>query len=223
MQPKPGRYALKEKRVGVAPLLIVVVILIVVVVAALGVYYVALNSGVPGPTHTTTTRIGSTGPSGVHTYSGTFNFTTPLGPGGERVLSNNTVQAYGSVQLASGSFTFTINSQNYTGTGTGQGTMTVTTTGFCSGKVTVPYTFFIQATHLPGQNISVFFLNPTPGSAMVSLSCTGPMNGVNTATNNPISFLPEYPGAFTTATTPVTFSRNWGGGTTSYVSITQTS
>jgi hypothetical protein len=49
------------------------------------------------------------------------------------------------------------------------------------------------------------------------------MSGVNTATNNPISFLPEYPGLLTTATMPVTESRNWGSGTTSYVSITQTS
>jgi hypothetical protein len=216
-------YFQKPMRVGVAPLLIVVALVIVVVVAGVGVYYLTLTPGSPGSTHTSTTTVGHSTPSGVHTYSGNYNFTTPLGPGGERVFSNNTVQSYGSVQLASGSFTFSINPLNYTGTGRGQGTMTVTTTGFCSGKVTVPYTFKVQATQLPGQNISVFFLSPVPGSAMVPLSCSGPMNGVDTATNNPVPFLPEYPGAFTTATMPVTFSRNWGSGTTSYVSITQTS
>jgi hypothetical protein len=203
---------------GVAPILIVLMILIIAAVAGVGVYYLALSPSTAGPSHTTTTV-----PSGFHTYSGTYNFTIGLGPGGERVFSNNTVQSYGSVQLASGSFTFSINPLNYTGTGRGSGTMIVTTTGFCSGKVTVPYTFFVQGTHIPGQNISVFFLNPTPGSVFVPLHCTGPMSGVNTATNNPISFLPEYPGAFTTATMPATMSRNWGSGTTSYLMITQTS
>ncbi|HEV2226699.1 MAG TPA: hypothetical protein VGR56_07850 [Nitrososphaerales archaeon] len=216
-------YFQKPKRVGVAPLLIVVTLVIVVAVAGVGVYYLTLTPGSSGPTHTTTLTVGHTTPSGVHTYNGNYNFTVPLGPGGERVYSNNTVQTYGSVQLASGSFTFSINPLNYTGTGRGSGIMVVTTTGFCSGKVTVPYTFFIQATHPPGQNISVFFLNPTPGSAFVPLHCTGSTSGVNTATNNPISFLPEYPGLLTTATMPVTVSRNWGSGTTSYVSITQTS
>lgn len=206
------------KRVGVAPLLIVLLILIIAAVAGVGVYYLALSPSSVVSSHTT-----STVPSGFHTYSGTYNFTIALGPGGERVFSNNTVQSYGSVQLASGSFTFSINPLNYTGTGRGSGTMVVTTTGFCSGKVTVPYTFFVQATHPPGQNISVFFLNPTPGSAFVPLHCTGQMSGVNTATNNPISFLPEYPGLLTTSTMPVTLSQNWGSGTTSYVSITQTS
>jgi hypothetical protein len=196
-------------------------ILIIAAVAGVGVYYLTLSPGTTGPTRTTTHGPATT--SGFHTYSGNYNFTIPLGPGGERVFSNNTVQSYGSVQLATGSFTFSINPLNYTGTGRGTGTMIVTTIGFCSGKVTVPYTFFVQATHPPGQNISVFFLNPTPGSAFVPLHCTGSTSGVNTATNNPISFLPEYPGLLTTATMPVTMSRNWGSGTTSYVSITQTS
>ena len=211
-------YLQKGKRVGIAPLLIVLMILIIAAVAGVGVYYLALSPRTPGPSHTTTP-----GSSGFHTYSGNYHFTVPLGPGGERISSDNTVQSYGSVQSASGSFTFSINPLNYTGTGRGTGTMTVTTTGFCSGEVTVSYTFFVQATHPPGQNISVFFLNPTPGSAFVPLHCTGPMTGVNTATNNPISFLPEYPGLLTTATMPVTMSQNWGSGTTSYVSITQTS
>ncbi len=211
-------YFQNPNKVGVAPILIVLIILIIVAVAGAGVYFLALSPRPPTISHTTTT-----GQSGFHTYSGTYNFTIALGPGGERVFSNNTVQTYGSVQLASGSFTFSINPLNYTGTGRGTGTMIVTTTGFCSGKATVPYTFFVQATHPPGQNISVFFLNPTPGSAFVPLHCTGQMNGVNTATNNPISFLPEYPGLLTTANMPVTVSRNWGSGTTSFVSITQTS
>jgi hypothetical protein len=206
------------KRVGVAPLLIILSIVIVAAVAGVGVYYLALAPSPGAPSHTTTP-----GPSGLHTYSGSYNFTIPLGPGGERVSSNNTVQSYGSVQLASGTFTFSINPLNYTGTGRGSGTIVVTTTGFCSGTVTVSYTFFVQATHPPNQNISVFFLNPKPGSAFVPLHCTGSTTGVNTATNNPISFLPEYPGLLTTATMPVTVSRNWGSGTTSFVTISQTS
>lgn len=244
MQEKSSKYTPKGKRVGVAPLLIVA-ILVIVLVAGGGAYYFLVGSSAPGTSqlsssqsstisHTSTTsatsaqttgtatRISSTGPSGISTYSGTFNFTLALGPGGERVFSNNTVQTYGSVQLASGSFTFSINPQNYTGTGSGHGTMIVTTSGFCSGKVTVPYTFGIQATHLPGQNITLGFQSPTPGNATVSLTCTGPMNGVNTATNNPISFLSVYPDLMTTATMPLTLSQHLSGGTSYWVSISQT-
>jgi hypothetical protein len=164
----------------------------------------------------------STGTSGIKTYSGNYNYTNPEGPGGERVFSNNTVQTYSSLQFAVGSFTFSINPQNYSGTGSGHGTMIVTTTGFCSGNVTVPYTFTIQATNLPGQNITISFSLPTPANATVPLVCTGPMNGVTQA-NNPVPFLAEYPGEVTTAIVPVTVYQNLGTRITYYVYFDQTS
>jgi hypothetical protein len=235
----------RGKKVGIAHLLIVSILVIVILIAGLGAYYFIAGSGGRGTTQSsslpstsslasttstassqgtgTSTRTTLSGQSGISMYSGTFNFTTPLGPGGERVFSNSTVQSYVSVQFAEGSFTFSINAQNYSGTGSGHGTMTVTTTGFCSGMVTVPYTFTIVVTHLPGQNITIGFESPKPGNATVPLTCTGPMNGVNTATNNPISFLPEYPGLVTTATMSLTVSEHLTGGTSYYVSIYQTS
>jgi hypothetical protein len=233
------------KRVGIAPLLIVAILVVVILIAGLGAYYFIAGSGGGGtslslsepstsslasttPTSSslgtgTSTRTTSSGPSGISTYSGSYNFTTPLGPGGERVFSNNTVQTYGSVQFAEGSFTFSLNAQNYSGTGSGHGTMTVTTAGFCSGKVTVPYTFTIEATRLPGQNITLGFESPAPGNATVPLTCTGSTSGVNTSTNNPISFLPVYPNLITTATVPVTLSEHLSGGTSYYIYISQTS
>jgi hypothetical protein len=237
---------MKGKRSGVAPLLIVVILLIIVLLAAVAAYYFL---AAPGPITSTTspsssqssTRsltsttsssssqsttssslTSSTGTSGIKTYSGNYNFTDPLGPYGERVFSNSTVQTYSSVQFATGSFTFSINPQNYTGTGSGHGTLTVTTTGFCSGKVTVPYTFSIEVTNIPGMNITVFFESPpTPGNATVPLVCTGPMNGV-TQTENPIPFLSTYQAEVSTATVPVTVSQNLGHGITYYIYFYQT-
>jgi hypothetical protein len=159
----------------------------------------------------------------MNNFAGTYNFTLHLGPGGGRAYSNGTFETYGSVQFATGSFTFSINPLNYTGNGNGHGTMVVTTTGFCSGTVTVPYTFKIIATRNPGQNISVFFQTPTPLEAKVLLTCTGPMSGVNTATNNPIVFLSVFPNLLTTATMPVTLSQHLSGGTISHIHISQTS
>lgn len=246
MQVDSGKYILKGKRSGVAPLLIVVVLVIVILVAGVGVYYIFLvvpgtlgtsqssssHSSTSGLTSTTSSSsshstgssslTSSTGTSGIKTYSGNYNYTNPEGPGGERVFTNGTVQLYSSVQFAVGSFTFSINPQNYSGTGSGHGTMIVTTTGFCSGNVTVPYAFGIEVTNLPGQNITVFFHPPTPVNATVPLTCTGPMNGVNQA-NDPVPFLAEYPGEISTATVPVTVSQNLGHGITYYYYINQSS
>jgi hypothetical protein len=236
----------RSGRRGIAPVLIAIVIVVIVLVAAVAVYYsttltpsasssttqstqsLTASSSTTSSSSTLLTTVSSvgtssTGSSDVTTYSGSFNYTNPEGPGGERVFSNNTVQTYGSVQLALGSFTFSINSQNYSGTGSGHGTLTVTTTGFCSGKVTFSYAFSIQATQLPGQNITLGFSTPTPVNATVPLSCTGPMNGVNTATNNPVPFLSEYPGLITTATIPVTVSENLGAGITYFYTISRAS
>lgn len=239
----------RSGRHGIAPMLIAIVVVVIILVAAVAVYFVATpsssasattsqstqsltttssttsstsSSAITSSARTSSTGTSSTGSQKVNTYSGTFNYTNPEGPGGERVFSNNTVQTYGSVQSVTGSFTFSINSANYSGTGSGHGTLVLTTTGFCSGNVTVPYVFSIQATQLPGQNITIGFSSPTPANATVPLTCTGPLNGVNTATNNPVPFLAEYAGLVTFAVAPFTESQNLGYGITYYVNITQT-
>jgi hypothetical protein len=232
-------------RHGIAPVIIAVILVAIIMVAGVAVYFFAIvtPSGSPSTSQSTQTstagssttstlrtsstslttgssvRTSSTGSANVTNYSGSFNYTNPEGPSGERVFSNNTVQTYGSVQYAVGSFTFSINSLNYSGLGSGHGTMTVTTVGFCSGKVTFPYVFSVQATQLPGQNITLGFSGPTPANATVPLSCTGPMAGVSTATNEPVPFLAEYPGLITTATVPVTIDKNLGYGVTYYYNI----
>lgn len=225
----------------------VVVIVVIVLVAGVGVYFAVARSASnttissattsatspssasasttpPSIVTTTKTRSTATVSSGITTYSGTFNFSLPLGPSGERVLSNNTIQTYGSTQVGSGTFSFSINSQTYEGTGSGQGTLIVTTTGFCSGKVSFPYTFQIpDATNILGGNITVFFGDPTPENAIVPLACTGPMAGVNTATNNPVSFLAVYPNEINTVSIPVTVNQHETGNISYYYEITQTS
>jgi hypothetical protein len=139
------------------------------------------------------------------------------------VLSNGTVQSYNSVQFASGSFTFSVAAFNRSGSGSGHGTLVVTTTGFCSGTTTVPYTFLIpDATTILGGNLTVFLGTPTPSTFMVPLSCTGPMAGVNTATNNPAPFLSVYPNEITTASTPVTVTQHLPGNINYYYKIIQT-
>ena len=140
------------------------------------------------------------------------------------MFSNDTVQTYSSVQYASGNFTVAINSQNYTGLSTGHGTITVITTGFCSGKATVAYTYTVTAEYLQGVvNFTFAFSTPVPANVTVPLSCTGPMNGVSTATNDPIPFLPEYPGLVSTAMIPVTIDQHPGANTSYYCRIVQTS
>lgn len=178
-----------------------------------------------GSSQTTAARtsITTASASGMTTYSVTFNYSQPLGPFGERVLPNDTVQTYSSVQVASGTFTFFISATNRSGSGSGHGTLTVTTTGFCSGTTTVPYTFQIpDATTLLG-NLTVFMGTPTPGNFSVPLTCTGPMQGVSTTTNDPAPFLSTYPNELTIATVPYVINQHQTGNIDYYFDIVQTS
>jgi len=139
------------------------------------------------------------------------------------VLSNNTVQTYGSVEVGTGSFTFFVAASNSSGSGVGHGTLVVTTSGFCSGRTTVPYTFTIpDATTLLGGNITVFIGDPTPGNFTVPLTCTGPMAGVSTATNNPAPFLATYPNELSVAAVPSTVNQHLTGNIDYYFSIVKT-
>jgi hypothetical protein len=224
------------KRPGVAPIVMAIIILVLISVAAASAYYFLQSPPSPPTsstsssvrttttsTGTSSTRSSSSGSAARATYSGTFSFSVPLGPGGERVLSNNTVQAYNTVQVASGSFTFFIDASNMSGKGSGQGTLVATTTGFCSGSTTVHYTFDIpDATTLLGGNVTVFMGDATPGMFMVPLTCTGDMNGVSTATNNPCPFLPTYPNEVTVKAIPATVSQHLTGNITYYFNIVQT-
>ena len=233
---------------GIARIFLVVVIVVILLVAGAGIYFLVIsnNSGTSVTTQsshstattssrtttstksvvslrtsaTSTSRSSSSVSSGVTTYTGTFNFSQPLGPSGERVLSNYTVQTYSSTQVGSGSFTFFISALNQSGTGSGQGTLVVTTTGFCSGTVTVPYTFTIpDATTLLG-NLTVFFSIPTPANFMVPLSCTGPMGGVDTSTNNPLTFLAVYPNEISLGSVPGTVTQHLSGNVSYSYTIT---
>ena len=169
-----------------------------------------------------TIHTSSSSGTGVTRYSGVFNYSVAIGPTGERVFENGTFQTYNSVQKASGSFTFFISTTNGSGTGSGSGTLTVTTSGFCLGSVTVPYTFEIpDATVLLGGNITIFFGTPTPASVMVPLSCSGPMNGVDTSINNPLTFLSVYPNEISSASVPVYVSEHLSGNISYAYSIAQ--
>jgi hypothetical protein len=213
----------------------VVIVVIVILLAALGAYFVIINnasSHTNGSVHTTnsshsgttssvtattfTSKRSSTDVSGlttgISTYSGTFNFSLALGPSGERVSSNNTVETYSSVEAGSGSFTFFISAVNKSGSGSGHGTFSVTTTGFCSGRTEFAYTFQIpDATALLG-NLTVFIGTPTPSSYTVPLSCSGSLNGVNTATNNPGTFLAIYPNELSVSSVPANVNQHQSAG-----------
>ena len=234
---------------GIATILVVVLLVVVIAVAGIAVYYYSVSSGSSSssttstassssstthssvsstsssstPVSTTSSQTSSTGSSTANTYGGTFNYSVPLGPSGERILPNNTVQTYGSVQVTSGFFAFSINPANYSGTGNGHGTITVTTTGFCSGKVTISYAFTIQAVWVPTENLTIGFHTPNPANVTVPLSCTGPMNGVDTSTNNPITFLSEYPGLISTSSVPYTVDQHLSGNITYYCNFVQMS
>ncbi len=202
----------KQRRTGIGVALIVIIIVIVIVIASVGAYYALSSSKVASTTSiasstgssisttkSTSTVVSKTGSStttetGLTYYSGTFNYSIPVGPSGVRSLPNGSAQYYNSVQTASGSFTFFIAADNFSGSGTGHGTYTITTTGFCTGSQTFPYTFTIPdvTTALQG-NVTIFFANPAPANYSVSLTCTGNMAGVSTATNNPGPYLAVYP------------------------------
>ncbi|MGA2663655.1 MAG: hypothetical protein ABSF83_01750 [Nitrososphaerales archaeon] len=201
--------------------MIVIIIVVVLAIASAAAYYALSSSKVASttsgasntgsPVSTTTSRStvalttasstksgSSSGSAGLTYYAGSFNFSVPEGPSGVRSLSNGSAQYYNSVQTASGTFTFFIAADNLSGSGSGRGTYTMTTTGFCTGSETFPYTFSIpDATTALAGNLTIFFSNPVPGNYSVSLTCTGDMAGVSTATNDPGPFLPVYPGEFT--------------------------
>ena len=179
------------------------------------------SSSIVITSHSTLSSSSSGTPTnGVKTYKGTFTYIAPLGPFGINDSSGKPVE-WNSTQTASGTFTFSVNPLNYTGTGTGQGSITVSTQGYCSGSVTVPYTFTIQAVDIPGSEFEVAFNTPTPSSAMVQLTCQGPTTGFNTA-NNPVLFLSVYPNGLSITSVPTTFSQAPTAGISYSITITPT-
>lgn len=232
----PGKDKLRS-RVGIATLVIVIVIVVVVGIAGAGVYVLVVSA--PGATGTSTTTViigpttstatlqsvttvtQSSGAQGSQNYKGTYTYANPLGPFGINDSSGKPVE-WNSTQMASGSFTFSVNPATYLGTGNGQGTMVVTTRGYCTGTVTVPYTFSIQVVHPPGENFVISFNTPTPSSATVALTCQGSTLGFNTA-NNPVAFLSVYPNGLSIASFPSTSSQPPTAGISYTVTITQTS
>jgi hypothetical protein len=163
-----------------------------------------------------------TAASGVKTYSGTFNYSNPLGPVGELVYTNGTVKSFTSVQAAAGSFTFSINPSTYTGSGSGRGTMTVTTTGFCSGRVTFPYTFQIpDATNILGGNITVFIGTPTPANFTQKLTCTATPTAGST-NGDTFPFLAIYPNELNVASVPAAVTQHLAGNVNYQFTISQT-
>ncbi len=216
-----------ERRPGIAIALIVIIIVIVLVIASVGAYFalssskasstsISSTSSQATATTSTTTIQGfdttsfssvTSSASGMTYYSGTYNFSLPEGPSGVRSLPNGSAQYYNSVQTASGVFNFSIAAGGLSGSGSGHGTFTMSTSGFCTGSDTFPYTFPISdVTTFLGGNITIFFGNPVPGNYTVSLTCTGDMNGVSTATNNPGPFLPVYPNEISVPLASVPFS-----------------
>jgi len=219
---------------------VMLVMVLVVVVAAAGVAYVFVFAGSssPGAKTTTSTLVVGTGTSNVPTttvtigstttgtqsyedFSGTFRFTIPLGPSGINDSTGKPIQ-WNSTQTATGSFTFSINPSTYLGSGTGQGSMTVSTRGYCTGSSTVPYTFQIQAQHLPeSNNVTIDFDLPTPPTVMVQLACQGSTVGFNTA-NNPVTYLSVYPNLLDLNSFPANVSQTPSTGYSYTVQITET-
>jgi hypothetical protein len=229
-------------RKGVATPIIVLAVILVIAVGAAGAYFVfssrgsssgssstnSKNSSSAGTSHSTSRTsvssslsTSSSSPSGLRTYAGTFAYTQPLGPFGINSTSSGKISEWNSTESSSGTFVFSINPANYTGTGSGRGTMIVTTRGYCTGSVTVPYTFTIEATDILGGNITVGFLTANPESAMVQLTCQGPTTGFNQA-NNPVSFLSVYPNLVSISSAPKTVSQPPITGISYSITITPT-
>lgn len=224
-----------KARPAIGVIVIVVVLICVVVVASASAYFLVFahststttsqssnassnQSTVPTSTTTSTSTIvigtsdATTTSSSLMTYSGTFNFTNPGGPFGELTFSNNdTVRTYNSVQVASGSFTFTVNPGNLSGSGTGRGTLTVTTTGFCSGRTTLPYTFGITDVAEIGSNITVFVGTPTPVNFTVPLTCSVQPNP-GSSNGDTFPFLSTYPNELTVPVLPASVDEHLSGG-----------
>jgi hypothetical protein len=208
----------------VAVPVVAIAIVLVVALGGLAYYFVFSPGGPPSSTTSTTTLIispsGTTSESSTvrstispssstsssassnRTYAGTFTYINPLGPFGINDSSGKPVE-WNSTQTASGAFTFSIDPTTYIGSGRGQGSITVATRGYCTGSVTVPYTFTITAVHPPGENFEISFNTPSPPSAMVQLVCQGSTVGFNQA-NNPIVFLSVYPNGWSVASFPAT-------------------
>ena len=232
-----------QQRSAITTLVIAVILVVVIAVAGVGVYVFVFTGSSTGDSSTSTVTIGNassltnsqtstvtigsttsaptTATHGYENYKGSYTYVTPLGPFGINDSSGKPVE-WNSTQTATGSFTFSINPATYIGTGTGQGSITVTTHGYCTGAVTVPYTFTIQATHPPGENFEISFNPPTPSTVMVQLTCQGSTMGFNTS-NNPVSFLSVYPNGLSPASIPSTSSQVPTGGISYTVTITQAS
>jgi hypothetical protein len=231
---------------GISIILVVIVAVIIISIAGIGTYFaVGIGSNsrnqsnqttsdtslVAGSQSQTSTRVVSTARStsvsstltGISTYSGTFNFSLPLGPSGDRAASNNSIETYNSIQVGHGTFTFFVSAANKSGSGSGSGTFTITTAGFCGGSVSFHYTFQIpDATSILG-NLTVFIGTPTPSTYMVPLSCAGSLTGVDTTTNNPGPFLAIYPNELSVASLPATVNEHLSGGINYSYTIIQTS
>ena len=203
--------------------MIVATLIVVLAVAGSAAYFLVVAGPSSSSSSQTSTRASiasssgptttspSAGSSGVKTYNGTFSYSIPLGPGGELVSSSGAVQTYSSVQAASGSFTFSMNPSTYSGSGSGHGTLTVTTTGFCSGRITLPYTFQIpDATNILGGNITVFIGTPTPLNFTQQLTCTStPTPGSTNGDTFP--FIAVYPNELIVASVPATVTQHLAG------------
>lgn len=230
---------LMRRRTGVGGAIIAIIIVIVLAIAGVGAYYALTPSkassttshvsSTSSATTTSSSTIASTTKSSqasstsststtststnVTYYSGAFNFTLVLlGPSGVRSLPNGSAQYYNSTQVGSGTFTFGLAAGGLTGSGSGNGTFTITTQGFCTGSETIHYTFAItDVTTLLGNNMTIFFGNPTPANYTVPLTCTGDMTGVSTATNNPGPYLAVYPNEWTIPLTSLPLSEVFHG------------
>ena len=232
-----------KRRSGMGVAMIVAALVVVVVVAGVGVYAFVFHVAGGSETKSTTLTIGTVRSTGTpatrtstivvgsvtsavltsdtqsyQTYTGTFSYVVPLGPSGINDSTGKPIQ-WNSTQTASGSFTFSINPATYLGTGSGQGSIRVATRGYCTGSPTVPYTFAVQAGHLPGGNFEIAFETPSPSNVTVRLSCLGPTTGFYTA-NNPVSFLSVYPNEESPASIPMTDSQTLTGGISYTVTIT---
>ena len=214
-----------------------VVVLVLAAVAAGGYFLVASRSTSASSLGSTSvssssssaakaaasSSIMTTPTTGGVSFAGTFTFVQPLGPSGINDSSGKPVQ-WNSTQTASGTFTFTVNPSTYIGSGTGQGQITVRTTGYCTGSVTVPYNFTINATHAPGEDYEVGFAlsKQSDANITVPLSCQGSTVGFFTA-NNPVSYLPVYPNLITFAAAPYGDSQPLTTGISYTITVTQES
>lgn len=224
----------KGSRSGIARLMVAVTLVVIVAVAGIGVYlslFAGPGSGT-GSTSTvtvgnlssvtssrTSTTGGTTSAQGYENYQGSYTYTNPIGPFGVSDSGGGLLE-WNSTQTASGSFTFSVDTATYVGTGSGRGNITVATRGYCTGTVTVPYTFTIQVAHPPGENFIISFNPPTPSNATVQLTCQGSTSGFNTA-NNPVTFLSVYPNGLSVASIPATSFQPPSAGISYSVNITQ--